>query len=137
MKINSGILGVIASLVLFVAFAYAQQGGGQQGTMPDQRSQSGAQQQMDLSQDPQTVKQVQQALSAQGFDPGPADGKWKTKTESALMLFQEAQGMQATGQLDQQTLASLGISGAAAGGQKGDMTDQQRATPDQQGGSKY
>ncbi len=137
MKINSGVLGVISSLVLFVAFAYAQQGGGQQGSMPDQRSRSGAQQQMNqhaaLSQDPQTVRQVQQALSAQGFDPGPADGKWKTKTESALMLFQEAQGMQATGQLDQQTLASLGVSGAAAGGQQGDMTDQQGAMPDQSG----
>ena len=137
MKINSGVLGVISSLVLFVAFSYAQQGGGQQGSMPDQRSQSGAQQQMDqhaaLSQDPQTVRQVQQALSDQGLDPGPVDGKWKTKTESALMQFQEAQGMQATGQLDQQTLASLGVSGAAAGGQQGDMTDQQGDMPDQSG----
>lgn len=131
MKIKSGaVTGVIAVLVLFAAFAY---GRGQEGNMTNQQQKD---QQQALTQDPQTVRQVQQALSNQGYDPGAPDGKWKSKTESALMQYQEAQGMQATGQLDQQTLASLGVQGgAAAGGQQGDMTDQQSTMPPDQSGA--
>lgn len=146
MKIKSGVVtGLIALLVIFAAVAYA---GGQQNSMQDQQmDQQGA-----MMQDPETVKQVQQALSDQGYDPGPVDGKWKPQTENALKDFQQAQGIQATGQLDQQTLASLGVEGgAAAGGREGDMTEEQPAMPPdqgamppdqsgaggQQGGSKY
>jgi peptidoglycan hydrolase-like protein with peptidoglycan-binding domain len=129
MKIKSGVVaGVISVLVLFAAFAYAE---GQQGGMPDQQqtNQQGA-----MTQDPQTVAQIQQALKEQGYDPGPADGTWSSRTESALRQFQQAQGMEATGQPDQQTLASLGVEGAAAGGQQGEMPDQQGTMPDQQSG---
>ncbi|OGW38890.1 MAG: hypothetical protein A2010_17735 [Nitrospirae bacterium GWD2_57_9] len=131
MKIKSGVVaaGVIAVLVLSAPLAYAR---GQQGDMPKQQqtNQQGA-----MTQDPQTVRQLQQALSDQGYDPGPADGEWKSQTESALRQYQQAQGMQATGQPDQQTLASLGVEGAAAGGQQGDMTDQQGTMPPDQSGA--
>jgi peptidoglycan hydrolase-like protein with peptidoglycan-binding domain len=122
------ITGLVAVLALFVAFAHAQQAGGQDSMMDQQQMD----QQQALTQDPQTVMQVQRALSDRGYDPGAVDGKWKSDTESALMQFQQSQGMTASGQLDQQTLASLGVSGAAAGGQQ-DMSGQQGAPPDQSG----
>ncbi|OGW49164.1 MAG: hypothetical protein A2078_04325 [Nitrospirae bacterium GWC2_57_9] len=150
MKIKSGIAGLIASVLLFAGFAVAQQSGSPESDPAMQQSQSGSEQQMSqgaMTQDPATVKQVQQALSNQGFDPGPADGKWGSKSQGALKKFQQSQGMQASGQLDQQTLASLGVSGAAAGGggqgstedqsgaggQPGDMPDQQSSPGGQPG----
>jgi peptidoglycan hydrolase-like protein with peptidoglycan-binding domain len=142
MKNNSGVvIGLMASMVLFVAFAIAQQSDSPQSDPAMQQSQSGSQQEMSpsaMTKDPNTVKQVQQALSDKGFNAGPADGKWGSKTQSALKKFQKSEGMQASGQLDQQTLASLGVSGSAAGGggteeqsgaggQSEDMKDQQSA----------
>ncbi len=129
------VAGLIAALVLFSASAYA----GAQSSMGDQQRTD----QQASTQDPNTVKQVQQALSSRGYDPGTMDGKWSSKTESALKDFQTSQGLQANGQLDQLTLASLGVSGGAAGGQQdmssrqGGMSGQQSPTPEQQGGSKY
>ncbi len=159
MIIKSGVLGLIASLVLFAAIAYAQQSGDQQSDPGMQQStQSGSQQQMKqqgaaLTKDPQTVRQVQQALSDKGYYQGSADGKWGSQTQGALKKYQKAQGLQANGQLDQQTLASLGVSGGAAaggqqdmssqksgaGGQQGTMPDQQSGQMGggQQGGSRY
>lgn len=144
MKIKTGVLTILAAmLLLFAVAAVAQQGSMQDQQQTDQQQMD--QQQGATTQDSQTVKQVQQALSDRGYNPGPVDGKWKSETESALTQFQQAQGMEATGQLDQQTLASLGVEGgAAAGGQEGEMTDQQAPmAPDQsgagapQGGSRY
>ena len=145
MKIKVGIVaGLIGALVLFSASVFATG----QSSMGDQQKKD----QQALSQDPNTVKQVQQALSTRGYDPGTMDGKWSSKTESAVKDFQKSEGLQANGQLDQQTLASLGVSGAAAGGQQdmsgqqsgaggqqGSMPDQQsdKMSGGQQGGSKY
>lgn len=41
-----------------------------------------------------TTLQVQQALRAQGFDPGPIDGVNGPKTETAIILFKKAHGLQ-------------------------------------------
>lgn len=148
MIVKSGVLGLIASLVLFAAVAYAQQSSGQQGDPGAQQSQSGSQQPMGqqgaMTQDPQTIMQIQQALSDKGYYQGPADGKMDSNTQSALKKFQQAQGMQATGQPDQQTLASLGVQGGAAAGGQQDMSSQQSGSggqqgsmPGQRGGSNY
>lgn len=40
---------------------------------------------------------------------GQADGKMGPKTQAALKEFQQQQGLQATGRLDAQTLAALGM----------------------------
>jgi peptidoglycan hydrolase-like protein with peptidoglycan-binding domain len=114
MKKISGVLAVIASLVLVVAVAYGQQSSGQQSDTAMQQSDSSSKG-ASLTKDPQTIKEAQQALSQQGYDPGPADGKMGQKTKSALKKFQQSQGMQASGKLDQQTLAALGIQGAGSG----------------------
>ncbi len=123
MKIKAGAMFLIASLGLFVVFAFAQQGTGRQRDRAMQQTDPGSRQRMSpqtLKEDQQTVKQVQQALIAHGYDAGPADGTWRSNTEISLKLYQQEQGMEATGQLDQMTLAALGFpGGAAAGGRQG------------------
>jgi peptidoglycan hydrolase-like protein with peptidoglycan-binding domain len=67
-------------------------------------------------QDPEVVKQVQTKLNEQGHDVGAVDGVIGPKTQKGLKEFQTSKGIKATGQLDQQTLSALGVSGSAAGG---------------------
>lgn len=59
----------------------------------------------------QLVRNVQGELQAQGVDPGPIDGIWGPRTHQAVREFQEAQDLEATGQLNAPTLAALGITG--------------------------
>ena len=54
-------------------------------------------------------REVQEALKAKGNDPGPIDGRMGPKTRAALKAFQEANGLKATEQLDNQTAEKLGI----------------------------
>jgi peptidoglycan hydrolase-like protein with peptidoglycan-binding domain len=56
------------------------------------------------------VRDAQQALNDKGYDAGPVDGILGPKTKAALQKFQKDQGMQATGRLDSNTIAALGIS---------------------------
>ena len=56
-----------------------------------------------------TVRNVQQALNAKGFNAGPADGQWGPSTEIALKQFQTAQGLPSTGVLDARTMSALGV----------------------------
>jgi peptidoglycan hydrolase-like protein with peptidoglycan-binding domain len=55
------------------------------------------------------VRQVQQALDKNGFKAGPTDGRWGRETENAVKQFQQSKQIQANGQLDQQTVADLGL----------------------------
>ncbi len=146
MKIKLGVLaGVTVLLCLFAAIAVAGSSNQQNDPISGSSTQQSDQQTAALSNDPQTVMQVQQALSDRGYFQGAADGKWNSKTQDALKQFQTAQGINANGQLDQQTLASLGIqAGSAAGGQQ-DMSSQGSGAggaqspqqSNQPGGSKY
>jgi len=55
------------------------------------------------------IRKVQQALDKDGFKAGRADGRWGRETENAVKQFQQSKQLQATGQLDQQTIADLGL----------------------------
>lgn len=55
------------------------------------------------------ITQAQQALKAKGHDPGPVDGVMSSKTQQAIKAFQQANGLLATGTLDSQTAAALGV----------------------------
>ena len=99
-----------------------------QGAMAPQ--QSGAQR-VDLSQD--QVRSVQQNLAQRGYDPGPVDGRWGQRTQSALRNFERDQDMRADGRPDPQSLAALGVEGAGPGTQTGQLPDDNPADARRQG----
>ena len=53
------------------------------------------------------VKEIQSRLSAQGFDPGPIDGIFGPRTDTAVRRFQAARGLVEDGIVGPQTLIAL------------------------------
>ena len=89
--------------------ATAQQG----NATPQQPSRSSAPQSSSgaVSNVGQTeIMQAQQALNQKGFDAGKADGILGPRTKRALSSFQQSQGLQRSGRLDDKTLMALGVS---------------------------
>jgi peptidoglycan hydrolase-like protein with peptidoglycan-binding domain len=78
---------------------------------PQQKSQPISAQNLDRDQ----VRQIQQALTQKGYSPGAADGRWGSHTEHALRDFQNAQGMNGGGNLDQKTLSALDLDASKFG----------------------
>ena len=75
----------------------------------EQHSSAGA------SAEPATVRQAQERLISEGFNPGAVDGRLGPQTRQGLKDFQTSQGLEPSGQLDTQTIAALGLdSGASA-----------------------
>lgn len=62
-----------------------------------------------LSQD--MVRQVQARLQQAGTYSGSIDGLWGPQTEAAVRSYQQQRNLNATGQLDGDTLASLNLGG--------------------------
>ena len=58
---------------------------------------------------PEQIREVQQQLNKEGFHAGSVDGKWNEDTQTAVRNFQQAKGLEATGQLDEKTLDELGL----------------------------
>src|ERR1700712_5509614 len=58
---------------------------------------------------PTGVMAVQQRLKQAGAYPGRADGVWGRDSATALERFQGSHGLQVTGQLNQVTVATLGL----------------------------
>ena len=115
------IIAGIAGTALIAAGAYAggnKAGQAQQENIPYSAGQSSSERTAEAqssqsspgSQDSETVKKVQSALAAQGYDPGPVDGKIGARTQQALKQAQKDKGLSETGQIDAQTLAALGAS---------------------------
>ena len=73
-----------------------------------QHSTSGA------SADPATVRQAQEKLMSEGINPGAVDGRLGPQTRQGLQEFQRSNGLEATGQLDAETVAALGLDGGSA-----------------------
>lgn len=88
------------------------------GGMQQQRSQmmdqpSGWQQQQQSQApgqalDESMVREIQQQLQSQGYNVQP-DGIFGPNTRQALRQFQQDQGIQASGRVDTNTLAALGV----------------------------
>jgi peptidoglycan hydrolase-like protein with peptidoglycan-binding domain len=77
------------------------------------------------SADPYTglISRVQEKLRELGFDGGPANGDFSEKTQAALGQFQLASDLPVSGQLDEQTLAGLGVQRDAAQASAGASAD--------------
>src|SRR5918994_2616202 len=70
------------------------------------------------------ISRVQEKLRLLGFDAGPVNGDFGTKTQAALAQFQLSAAIPASGQLDDRTLGELGLERdeQAAAGASGDQT---------------
>lgn len=77
-----------------------------------QRDWSGASKAMEVLR--AEVRQAQQRLQSEGFDPGPADGIPGPTTTAALQAYQQQQGLPVTGRLDNRTQQALGLSPSAS-----------------------
>ena len=98
---------------------------------------------------PDTIRQVQQALQQQNMYRGQVDGVWGPRTQAAVRQYQQKNNLGSSGQLDQQTLASLNIGGGQnygnndngqpsnnqASGNMQPPPSQQNAQSNQRGGS--
>lgn len=81
--------------------------------------------------DSETVRHIQQALSDQGHKVS-VDGIWGDKTHDALRAFQNEQHLDATGQLDGETFAALGL---VEGSQQTASASSQSSSDSSQSGS--
>ncbi len=120
-------LSVSAALLLSAAPLWSQTASPVHGTQSESmRSSQGGMAQAD-------VKSVQEALKEKGHDPGPADGIMGPKTQAAIKEFQQAQGLKATGTLDDQTRQALGLNaGSSNSGQKNGAVSGQESIPENQ-----
>jgi hypothetical protein len=82
---------------------------GQPGTIPEriQPPEADTQQEMVISSE--EIKRAQEALKAQGHDPGAVSGRMHAKTQEALREFQKANNLTPTGVLDKKTADKLGV----------------------------
>jgi len=55
------------------------------------------------------IRKAQATLENRGYKPGAVDGVLSDSTQAALRAFQKSENLQQTGNLNQQTLAALGI----------------------------
>jgi peptidoglycan hydrolase-like protein with peptidoglycan-binding domain len=55
------------------------------------------------------LMRVQRRLKELGHDPGPIDGRLGAQTKAALKAFQSDYGLLATGKIDAETRAALGL----------------------------
>jgi hypothetical protein len=104
MKMHHVVVAASAALVSIAAVA-----GGQQHSQSDETRASRAQSQttpQDVSE-ATTIRQAQEQLRAAGY----------AATPQGLREFQEAKGIEPSGQLDQETLAALGVDASAASGE--------------------
>lgn len=63
------------------------------------------------------VEALQKKLLGQGINPGPTDGVFGPKTDSAVRRFQEREGLQVDGIVGPKTFGALGmLEGEAADG---------------------
>ena len=58
---------------------------------------------------PSGVREVQQALNRLGYFAGPVNGEWDRETADAMLHFQEAHGLEPTGNLNFSSVAGLGL----------------------------
>ena len=55
------------------------------------------------------IRKLQERLTELGYSPGPVDGIWGKKTETALKKFQEDNGLSVTGKYDTETTKKLSV----------------------------
>ena len=113
--------------------AMAQSNGSQAIPAPQSQNLQQNQQQNQAANEQQTirpsslskaqVKDIQMNLNKAGFDAKNVDGEWGPATREAIMNFQKEKNLPGKGELNQQTLAALGVN----------VNNQSQATANQNG----
>lgn len=80
---------------------------GEPAPLPDEALR--AQQAAALAREPAVVHQVETLLNDEGYLQEPADGSFDDGTRRAIEAFQRARAIHATGEMDFETLAALGV----------------------------
>jgi hypothetical protein len=115
------IIAVVAATAVTVPAAAQNQTQGQ--SQQRQASQQTSSQQLPeiIASDlrPDQIRELQEALNMKGFDAGDEDGIWGPETQDAVREFQEAQGMDVTGQPSRQTIYALGFKSVGDEGTSG------------------
>jgi peptidoglycan hydrolase-like protein with peptidoglycan-binding domain len=62
------------------------------------------------------VRDLQRTLNNRGYNAGPVDGIYGPRTRQAVMAWQRANNMEATGRPSAQMMANLGLGDSATGG---------------------
>jgi hypothetical protein len=79
------------------------------------------------------IAEVQRRLHAYGFDAGPVNGDFGSKTQAALAQFQRSQTLPVSGSLDSPTLNALGVvaglAPSASTGSSADVSRPSRQSP--------
>ena len=55
------------------------------------------------------MKEIQTALKERGYNPGPVDGQWGSRSSAALKQFEKDHQLPADGKLDSLALITLGM----------------------------
>lgn len=113
--------------------AAAGQTGGGQGQDQKLAQEQAVDQGTPIHISPADLRQIEQALNKKGYDAGSVDGNWDNQVQSALRNFQQAQGLEPTGNVNTRTLGSLGVGQQVLSGQSGGQ--QQSQGSQQQGQS--
>ena len=77
-----------------------------------------------------TVRQAQERLMSEGFDPGAVNGRLGPQTEQGLKDFQASRGLEPSGQLDRQTIAALGLDSGSSAATGGSSPDTAQTSPE-------
>jgi hypothetical protein len=87
----------------------AQSQNGSQGQMAGNQQQAQVIEPASLNKT--KIRQLQMKLNKAGYSAGSVDGIWGGKTRQALRNYQRQEKLPGNGQLNQQTLAQLGVNG--------------------------
>lgn len=94
--------------------AVAQQISTDQQTLTQERA--AAEEGAPLYVSPSVVRIVKQALNQYGYDVGNVDGNWNQQTQNSVANFQQANGLEPTGNLNLRLLSALGVGITGGGG---------------------
>jgi len=79
------------------------------------------------------IRRMQEVLIEKGFYHGRVDGRLGPETRQALITFQQREGIEASGRLDERTFTALGISGRTEGREGANQNEQRGQAGERQG----